>query len=214
MQVMRVDTRRAPPLEPPQLVRVPGIPQPPGFTSDGREVVTILQGVVPSYPMPAWVWTEAALESAGRLFRHIRDAVEGQDLPGPWRSPVHQPEAVICHNHFAPYNLIFDSAGVIGVIDWDFASPGPGCGRSPTLLTAWCRSRLDWADGCKPDERLTDLLHSYGADTSPTEVIGVLGERLRDLAGFTDEAALRSAKSKLAHHADLYQHDAARLGAR
>ena len=35
------------------------------------------------------------------------------------------PVEVICHNDFATYNLVFDGENVVGVIDWDFASPGP-----------------------------------------------------------------------------------------
>ena len=45
---------------------VPGVPTPRGLTDDGREVVGFVAGDVPAYPMPAWVWGDAALESAAR----------------------------------------------------------------------------------------------------------------------------------------------------
>src|SRR5204863_4404273 len=88
-------------------------------------VVGFVVGAVPAYPMPPWVWTDAALDSAARMLRQIHDATARLEIEGPWRSPVHQPAEVVCHNDFAPYNLVFDSGVVVGVIDWDFASPGP-----------------------------------------------------------------------------------------
>lgn len=196
---------------------VRGIPQPLGFTEDGREVVTYIQGIVPSYPMPAWVWTHAALDSAASLLRQVHDATESCDLCGPWRTPVHHPAEVLCHNDFAPYNLVFDGVQVVGVIDWDFASPGPRLWdlaylayRMVPLTTA------DWGDGFGPGERrsrLARLLHTYGTDAQPPEVINVLGQRLDALAQFSDLAALRLGKPELRDDAALYRHDATHLAA-
>ncbi len=104
---------------------VPGVPTPLGLTDDGREAVGFVAGDVPAYPMPDWVWAEAALESAARLLRQIHDATADVHIDGPWRSAVHEPVEVVCHNDFAPYNLVFDAGLVVGAIDWDFASPGP-----------------------------------------------------------------------------------------
>lgn len=198
-------------------VGVREVPRPLGIAADGREVVSFVEGTVPSYPMPAWVWTETALESAARLLRQIHDATEGQDLHGPWRSPVHEPAEVICHNDFATYNLVFGGGRVVGVIDWDFASPGPRLWDLSYLAYRIVPlSTADWGDGLRPDQRrdrLRRLLAAYGTDAHPREVIEVLRERLHDLARFSDRAARRLNKHELSQHATLYRDDAAHLTA-
>ena len=45
------------------LAGVVGIPEPLGV-EDGRERLTFLEGDVPVYPLPAWVWTDDVLEQA------------------------------------------------------------------------------------------------------------------------------------------------------
>jgi aminoglycoside phosphotransferase (APT) family kinase protein len=196
---------------------VRGAPQPRGFAEDGREVVSFVEGVVPSYPMPGWVWSKTALDSAARLLRQVHDATAGHDLEGPWRTEVHYPVEVICHNDFAPYNLVFEGSEVVGVIDWDFASPGPRLWdlaylayRMVPLTTA------DWADGFGPDsrhDRLARLLRKYGTDAQPREVIDVVVQRLHDLAQFSDRAAVTLNNTDLSDHATLYRRDAAHLTA-
>lgn len=194
---------------------VRGVPKPLGTTDDGREVLSFVEGTVPAYPMPAWVWSQSALESAARLLRQIHDVTARLDSRGPWRSPVREPVEVICHNDFATYNLVFDGASVVGVIDWDFASPGP---RLWDLVYLAYRivplSQADRADGFTDRERrvrLRRLLAVYGTDTDPGEVGAVLRERLADLAAFSERMAARLDKPELSEHAKLYRHDAAHL---
>ena len=194
------------------------VPEPRGFTEDGREALSFLEGTVPSYPMPGWVWSEAALVSSARLLRRIHDATERAALVGPWRSPVRRPAEVICHNDFAPYNLVFERDEVVGVIDWDFASPGPRLWdlaylayRIVPLTTA-----SDWGEAFAPAARrgrLDLLLRSYGTDATAREVLEVVVARLLDLAEFSDRAAIRLGNADLADHATLYRHDAAHLAA-
>ena len=42
-----------------------------------------------------------------------------------WQWPAHDPPRSMCHNDFAPYNLMFEGTELTGVIDFDLASPGP-----------------------------------------------------------------------------------------
>jgi aminoglycoside phosphotransferase (APT) family kinase protein len=191
-------------------------PRPLGFTADGRERLTFLPGDVPNYPMPAWVWDESVLRDAAELLRRLHDASE--PLAGTrdgWRSPVREPAEVVCHNDFAPYNLVFTDGRLTGVIDFDYCSPGP---RAWDL--AYLAYRLvpltGWVEPDEPTEpergrRLARLIDAYGLELRPSEVVAVVVDRLDALAEFSDEASVRLGNPELAEHAAGYRADAVRL---
>lgn len=192
-----------------------GVPAPLGVTDDGREVLRFIEGEVPASPMPAWVWGDAALESAAQTLRRVHDATVGLSVEGPWRSPTREPADVICHNDFAPYNLVFRAGVVVGVIDWDMASPGP---RLWDL--AYLAYRIlplttdDWGDGFAPAERrqrAERLMRAYGDEWPLSELTLMVRRRLLALAAFSDQAARRLGKPELSDHAVLYRHDAQNL---
>ncbi|GMA36745.1 phosphotransferase [Demequina litorisediminis] len=195
---------------------VTGIPLPVAISPDGsRETVTYVDGEVPAYPMPAWVWGEPALTSSAALLRRLHDATVDVAHDGPWRSPAREPAEVICHHDAAPYNLVYADGIAVGAIDWDFAAPGP---RVWDL--AYLAYRIvpltteDVGDGFGPRERATRLdllLAAYGSDASAGEVIRVAAERLRALAEFSDAQSVTQRRPELAAHAALYRRDAAAL---
>ena len=192
-----------------------GVPKPLGITRDRREVLSFVKGTVPTYPMPGWAWSQTALESSAHLLRRVHDATVNVDFPGPWRSAVHEPVEVVCHNDFATYNLVFEGPTVVGVIDWDFASPGPRLWDTAYLayriVPLSFSDRRDGFTDEERDRRLRHLLAAYGCDTAPRDVITVLHERLRELAAFSDDMTVRLGKPELGEHAKLYRHDAALL---
>ena len=194
---------------------VRGIPMPRGVTEEGREVLSFVDGVVPGYPMPGWVWSETALESSARLLRQVHDATHGREFHGPWRSPVREPIEVVCHNDFATYNLVFDGDTVVGAIDWDYASPGPRLWDIAYLayriVPLSSRERADGFSNEERGRRLQRLLAAYGFAATPHELVAVLRERLLALAAFSDDMAAELGNPELRRHADLYRDDAARL---
>jgi len=109
-------------------LRVRGIdwsPEPRGVDDEAREIRSFLPGVVPAYPLPAWVWPEDLLTAPTQHLRTLHDAtlefpIDGATL----QSPVHEPAEVICHNDFVPYDLACSDERIVGVIDFDTASPG------------------------------------------------------------------------------------------
>jgi Ser/Thr protein kinase RdoA (MazF antagonist) len=191
---------------------VAGIPRALGYTEDGRERLSYLHGTVPAYPMPDWLWAERVLDDAARLLRDLHDA--SGPLAGVsegWRSPVRQPVEVVCHNDFAPYNLVFDDGRLVGVIDFDYCSPG-----SRIWDLAYLAYRLapleagPFTDGERAT-RLQRLLDTYGLDADVEELLATVVLRLRDLAAFSDEASVRLANRELADHAVGYRADADRI---
>ncbi|OFE15480.1 hypothetical protein BA895_06125 [Humibacillus sp. DSM 29435] len=192
-----------------------GVPGVLTSTNPKQEVLTFLDGDVPGYPMPAWVWNEASLRSAGSLLRQMHDATTECPPQGPWRSPVHEPAEVICHNDFAPYNLVFRGSEVVGVIDWDYASPGPRVWDLAYLAYRLVPlSSGDHADGFTERERqlrLDLLMDAYGTRFEPAPFRRVVRNRLTELAELSDEMAAALSKPELAEHAMFYRADAREL---
>ncbi len=192
---------------------VRGVPQPLGFESDGREILTLMHGAVPSYPLPAGVWTDRALTSAVALLRQVHDATVGHALPGPWRTATRYPGEVICHNDFAPYNLVFDGDEVVGAFDWDRAAPGPRLRDLAYLAYRFVPiTTADWGDPYDADERqnrLTRLLRVYGTEAQPRDLLDALVPLLFERAHFAEETAQELGKPQLHAVASLYRADAA-----
>src|SRR3954451_4611848 len=103
------------------------IPEPLGIDDRGREIISLLPGAPATYPLPDFAWSDATLTAVAETLRAFHDASVGF-APAPdgrWQWPAHEPAEVVCHNDFAPYNLMFEDGKLTGVIDLDVASPGP-----------------------------------------------------------------------------------------
>lgn len=193
---------------------IEGIPRPLGYSEDGRERLSYLQGTVPAYPMPDWVWTDEVLDDAAHLLRRLHDA--SMPLAGVtegWRSPVRRPAEVVCHNDFAPYNLVFDDGRLTGVIDFDYCSPGSRLWDLAYLAYRIAPLETGPFTGSERADRLRRLLTTYGSDGGVEDLLATVVRRLEDLAGFSDEAAVRLGNPELADHAVGYRKDADRLKA-
>src|SRR4051794_25203823 len=95
---------------------------------DGEtELVEYIDGQVGNYPLSENVKSSAALVSAAQVLRRLHDTARDferrdDDL---WMFPPRDGADTICHGDFAPYNCVFDSERVIGIIDFDTAHPAP-----------------------------------------------------------------------------------------
>ena len=176
--------------------------------------MSFVPGDVPAYPMPEWVWADGVVTASAALLRRLHDATVGFTAPDArWRMPAHEPLEVVCHNDFAPYNLVFRDGTPVGVIDFDTCSPGPRVWDLAYLayrvvpLTAAGNPDAPATSDAERSRRLALLCDAYGAPVSPAAVVAMLPPRLEELRAFTLERGL-------ARDAAIYAADAAYARAR
>lgn len=188
-----------------------------GVDERGREILSYIEGV-PLSAQPVDVqWGQGVLRDAARLLRRLHEAsvpLAGDDLA--WRSPVREPVEVVCHGDFAPYNLLVSEGRLCGVIDVDFAGPGPRLWDLAYLAYRMAPYAED-AAGFEParhggrEERLVTLLAAYGIRYPASSVRAAIIERIAWLAAFTDARAAETGRIDLSEHAAMYRRDAARI---
>lgn len=189
------------------------VPKHLGLDERGREVVRFVEGEAGRYPLPNWVWSPHILIEAGRVLRRMHDAsVALVHEQSTWQTRVHEPAEVICHNDYAPYNMVFREHRLVGIIDFDRASPGPRLWD----LAYLAYQLVPWIEGTNrpkrmQDERLALLLDAYGCDFTPSEVKAAAAERLAELAAWTEDHARQSSRPDLLEHAAMYRRDSGRL---
>ncbi len=194
------------------------VPEALGIDDQGREMLSYRPGKVANYPLPSWLWTDQILLQAGALLRRVHDASQGfAARDARWQLPAHQPAEVICLNDVAPYNMVFESGRLVGLIDVDTASPGPRIWDLAYLayrLVPFVEDaglELGWPQRAA---RLGRLLDAYRADFTEADVLGVMGQRLHELAGFTDVRAEQTGRVDFVEHAAMYRRDAEVLARR
>ena len=200
------------------------IPEPQGLDDQGREIISLLPGAAATYPLPDFAWSDATLASVAQALRAFHDASVGFTPPadGRWRWPAHEPAEVVCHNDFAPYNLLFERGRLTAVIDLDVASPGP---RVRDVGYAAYRF-VPLTDPRNPDapyrglvdqrRRLAAFCAVYGdPGISPSDVVDAAIEKLRELTAFITDAAAAGDEAQQAVLArgdvDIYRRDLAHL---
>jgi aminoglycoside phosphotransferase (APT) family kinase protein len=191
------------------------IPRPLGVEGD-REVVSFVEGDVPLYPLPEWVWTDDALADAAQRLRALHDASIGFDVDGAvWQLPAREPIEVICHNDFAPHNLAFDRGRIVGAIDFDTSSPGPRIWDLAYLATRMVPLTTERHAGAAGEDqwqrRIQLMLDAYGSDIHWRDVMRAAVARLQEEAVFTRAKAHELDKPELLDHVALYDRDAAYL---
>ena len=110
-------------------VRAKGFPAPAalGIDDQGRERLEFIEGEAGLRPWPAILLRVAGVMQIGRLLRAYHEAVaDFRPARSRWRdgsgSPT--PGQIVLHGDFAPYNVIWKGAQIVGVIDWELARPG------------------------------------------------------------------------------------------
>ncbi len=209
-------------------VRLRGIdwsPESLGINSEGKHVLTYIEGEVP-HDTPHWLWEEEILCQVAEKLRQWHDATAGYDKKGNWLLENDEEQEVICHNDFAPYNCVFQDRKLVGVIDFDVCSPG-----SRLWDIAYTAYRfipilpvepVDASGDVSPFsyERMLDRLEQflkvyskgeadylYGVE----EVFAKVIKRLLVLAEWSKSYGLQTRREELMGHARMYEQHAAWL---
>lgn len=109
-----------------------------GVDEKGREILSYIPG---STDFPPNLWeNEPALVAAVRMLRDYHEAVADFEVSktDSWAFVDPDPERreIICHNDFAPYNMVFTQGIPTGIFDFDLAGPGPKL-RDVAYLAYW-----------------------------------------------------------------------------
>jgi len=150
-----------------------------GLDGQGREQVSFLPGAAATRPWPAVLRGTTGVVALGGWLAGYHRAV-ASFVPPPeavWRTGPQRVESghIIRHGDLGPWNSIWQDDRLVGIIDWDFASPGPALADLADL--AWQVVPLRPARPDAPYEgalarrvRLEALCASYGA-ASPQQVV-------------------------------------------
>lgn len=101
-----------------------------GFDANGNEILSYVAGDVYNYPLIDNIASNQALSSASKLLRQYHDATvsfiaSSSFKNTTWRLPSREPNEVICHGDFAPYNVALKDKQTVGIFDFDTAHPAP-----------------------------------------------------------------------------------------
>ncbi|MDQ3653679.1 MAG: aminoglycoside phosphotransferase family protein [Chloroflexota bacterium] len=154
-------------------------PRPLGFDAQGGEMLTFIEGVAGFFSAdgtsPPNLWSDQVLVEAARLLRRFHDATRNFVSPAGATWQLTHPDVtrheVICHNDFAPYNLIFVDGEVHAMIDFDTAGPGPAIWdvayaayRFVPLVAPERLASLGWHEPPATGLRLKRFCDAYGLD--------------------------------------------------
>jgi aminoglycoside phosphotransferase (APT) family kinase protein len=150
-------------------------PVPVGVSDDGGRVFEWIEGDVGVPPFPAWVMTDQALASAGRLLRCYHQAVTTVELPSGlrWSDEMADPDGgpIICHNDVCPENVVYRRGQAVALLDFDFAAPGRPLWDLAQMARMWSPLRprdlvVKGMEQLDPFHRLTVLAEAYGLPQS------------------------------------------------
>lgn len=140
-------------------------PKPLGFDDSGREVLSFVDGDVPTEPLPDYATEEGVLVDLAVLIRQLHQASASFDPPPgavwgylPGRTPAgvvplfERPE-LVAHQDYCPGNVVFSNGRPVALIDFDLARP-------TTRLADLVNALYWWAPLLHPLDRAPSLVET------------------------------------------------------
>lgn len=178
-----------------------GAPRPLGRDGRGREVLTLLEGqtVGDTWPWPRWVHSQEALDQVADWLRRYHAAV-ANFVPAPdavWREGrAWRPGLIVAHGDSAPYNAVWNAAGLVGFVDWDMAGPSTREADVAWVAFSWVplhARRVVAAEGftafAQRRRRLEGFLARYGWEGSTGDVLDLVAARIQHQLRILHETA-------------------------
>jgi aminoglycoside phosphotransferase (APT) family kinase protein len=179
-----------------------------GLDDEGREIVTYAAGAVVWPDHFELLEDDEALAEVARIIRRYHDVVAAF-VPPPraeWWDLAADPTGVhevVCHNDFAPWNLVRGAGGGWTFIDWDLAAPGRRVWDLGWALLAFIPLTPDRPLGdADVVRRLRVFMAAYGAPQELEAALAAAAERAR-----------HEAASKVAKHGEIWAAAAERVSA-
>lgn len=197
------------------------IPKPYGMNAEGQEIVSFVEGDVYSDSLPDMILSDEVLIDVAKLLRCYHDIGEDyiQRLAGneEWMLPKKEPEEVMCHGDFAPYNITFVEGVVHGIIDFDTLHPGPRLWDIAYAVYRW----IPFVSPMNPDyrgnleeqiRRLKLFVDTYGlCEDARKHLPKMMVERIQSLVSYMKREAENGNKDVLKNiedgHMKMYLDD-------
>jgi len=166
-------------------------------TTPTTETLTYIEGEVGNDPLQPSMLSDTIVVEAAQLLRKFHDLTQNFTVPAdakfflPIDTQVEH--EVVCHNDFAPYNCVYKEGHIIGIIDFDTASPGSrgwdiayAVYRFVPLMTDAHCIEMGWQTPPERPARLKLFCDAYGLENREALIETVI-QRIESLLNFMRE---------------------------